>query len=289
MVVATVGRPRQLARSLAAYGELAAGTPPFEVIVVLDGPDPASRAVAEGAHPFPVAVVEHPPAGTGPTKHLGAARARGELLLFLNDDTRPHPDCLRAHVEEQEENGPAVVVGRVEWETEREVTPYMRWLAPAGHQFNFERLPTAGGPIGWDACWGAHVGLPRSWYLEEPFDPTFGFAALEDIEWGYRLARRGRPLRYLPTAVCFHDHHYSGPRDYRSRARTSGRAAVAVVRRHPELAYPLLLRPAAAALVLTLRAAIVPRRWRRETLWDLEFRWRQLAASVAGLPALLRP
>lgn len=286
VVVATVGRPEQLARSLDAYGALAPGTPSFEVIVALDGDDPASRGVAERTRPYPLRTVGHPPAGTGPTKHLGALQARGRLLVFLNDDTRPHPECLLRHVEAQARHGPSVAVGRVEWEPEREVTPYMEWLAPAGHQFNFERLPAAGGAIGWDACWGAHLAVPRELYLDEPFDPSFGFAALEDIEWGYRQHRRGRSIRYLPQAVCYHDHRYEGPRDYRARARTAGRAAAAVVRRHPELAYPLLVRPLLAAAAAPLRALLDPRRWRRSTLWDLDFRWRHALALLRSLSNL---
>jgi GT2 family glycosyltransferase len=271
VVIATVGRAAHLEASLAAYGALVEATPSFEVVVVLDGEDPESRAVAERPRPFSVQLESQARAGNGPAKNRGAEAARGDLVVFLNDDTRPAPDCLAAHTAAQRRLGPCVAVGRVEWDPEATVTPYMEWLAPAGHQFNFDRLDP-GRPVPWDATWGAHLAMPRRWLLDEPFDPVFPYPTLEDIEWGWRATRKGLPIRYLPKAVCFHNHRYDGPRDYRARARLSGAASRSVVRRHPWLFWPLIGRPAAAAKVRAL-SMLWPGSWRREMVWDLDFRW----------------
>jgi GT2 family glycosyltransferase len=271
VVIATMGRAEKLARSLAAFDRLHPDTPAFEVIVVLDGADPATRAVAHEQHRFPVQLFEQPRSGNGPAKNLGARHALAPYLVFLNDDTRPDPGCLLAHILAQERYGPCVLVGKVDWDPTQEITPYMTWLAPNGHQFNFSRLEPHE-LVHWDACWGAHLSLPRDWYLEEPFDAAFPYPSLEDTEWGFRLARRGRPIRYEPDALCFHDHRYDGPADYRQRARISGAATRYTVRRHPEMLWPLILRPASAAVASAL-LALWPGRWRRDTLWDLDFRW----------------
>ncbi|MDD5565071.1 MAG: glycosyltransferase [Thermoanaerobaculaceae bacterium] len=271
VVIATMGRAEKLGRSLAAFDRLDPETPAFEVIVVLDGHDPATRAAVREPHHFPLRLLEQPHRGNGPAKNLGAGHALAPYLLFLNDDTRPDPGCLLAHWRAQSQYGPCVLVGGVEWEPGEEITPYMTWLAPNGHLFNFSRLAPRE-LVHWDACWGAHLGLPRDWHLEEPFDPAFPYPSLEDTECGFRLARRGRPIRYEPDARCFHDHRYDGPADYRRRARISGSAARYTVSRHPELLWPLILRPAAAAAVSVLFAAW-PGRWRRGTLWDLDYRW----------------
>ncbi len=271
VVIATVGRPEQLATTLAAHERLDPVTPSFEVVVVLDGPSPAAREVASVPRRFPVKVLQKERGGIGPAKNLGAERAMADYVVFLNDDTRPAPGCLLAHLRAQRELGPCIVLGHVDWDPEKEITPYMRWLAPAGHQFNFSRLdPT--GPISWDACWGAHLGLPREWVLDEQFDPDFPFPSLEDGEWGYRQFCRGRPLRYVPDAVCLHHHRYDGPGDYRPRARISGAAARYTVRRHRSLTWKLTIRPLAVAVAASILAAW-PGQWRRETLWDLDFRW----------------
>ncbi len=277
VVIATIGRPDKLAPSLAAYGRLDAGTPPFEVIVVLDGDDPASREIASRPYPFPTRVLSQQRSGIGPAKNLGARAAAGDLVLFLNDDVRPDRSCLRVHAEVQERCGPSVVLGKVDWDPEHEVTPYMAWLAPKGHQFNYARLnPDA--PIPWDACWGAHLAVPRAWMLDEPFDPALPFSALEDGEWAYRQARRRRPLRYASAARAWHNHRFDGPRDFRWRPRAAAATARWVSSRHPSLAFKLIVRPVLAAAAASVLAAW-PGRWRRTTLWDLDFRW----SYVAGL------
>jgi GT2 family glycosyltransferase len=279
VVIATVGRAEKLGRSLAAFNRLDTETPAFEVIVVLDGDDPAMRALAQEPHRFPLHVLEQPHQGNGPAKNLGARHALAPYLLFLNDDTRPDPGCLIAHLRAQERHGPCVLLGKVEWDPDREVTPYMAWLAPAGHQFNFSRL-AAREPVSWDAIWGAHVGLPRAWHLEDPFDAAFPYPSMEDSEWGFRLIAKGRPARYEPDAVCYHDHRYDGPADYRPRARISGAATRYAVQNHPRLLWPLILRPAAAALATSL-LALWPGRWRRDTAWDLDFRWNYVWGLVS--------
>ena len=278
VVIATMGRAEKLARSLAAFDQLDPETPAFEVIVVLDGADPATRAVAREPHLFPLRLFEQPRRGNGPAKNLGARHALAPYLVFLNDDTRPDPGCLLAHVRAQTRYGPCVLVGKVDWDPAQEITRYMAWLAPNGHQFNFSRL-RPDEPVRWDACWGAHLGLPRDWHLEEPFDNAFTYPSLEDTEWGFRLARRGRPIRYAPDALGLHNHRYDGPADYRRRSRISGAATRYTVRRHPALLWPLILRPATAAAASSL-LALWPGQWRRDTLWDLDFRWNYLWGIV---------
>jgi GT2 family glycosyltransferase len=285
-VIATAGRPDKLAASLEGHAALDSSTPPFEVVVVLDGENPASRAVAARSWPFPITVAEQDARGIAAAKNLGARTAKGELLLFLNDDTRPAPDCLAQHVLAQERLGPCIAVGRVDWDSRKEITPYMKWLAPGGHQFNFERL-RAHETVPWDACWGANSCAPRAWLLDEPLDPMLRFPALEDGEWGFRQTRRRRPIRYVPEARCFHDHRYAAPVDFRPRGRYAGAAARHVVTRHPSLVWALMLRPAFAAALVSL-FALWPGRWSRQTGWDLDYRWNylwgMLTVSNAGNP-----
>ena len=270
VIIATVGRAARLEKSLDGFERLDRGTPRFEVIVVLDGEDSASRVVCERPRTFPVRVLSQERAGPGPARNLGAEAAGGELVVLLNDDTRPEPCCLLSHASAQARLGPCVAIGRVEWDPERPCTPYMAWLAPEGHQFNYGRLDPKR-PAPWDACWGTNLAVPKSWLLEEPFDPDFPKLAMEDGEWGYRLFRSGRPLRYVPEALCYHDHRYDGPADYRQRARTAGAASRYVVRRHPELVWTLIGRPAAAAAIRAT-SMLWPGNWRREILWDVGFR-----------------
>ncbi len=209
---------------------------------MLDGENETLLELGRKDSPFPLRVVSQERAGPGPARNLGAKFANGGLIVILNDDTRPDPGCLVAHMGAQEELGPCVAVGRVEWDPEREVTPYMEWLAPEGHQFNYARLDPAQ-PVPWDACWGTNLAIPRALDVGRAVRSASPEPALKDGEWGYRLdADRGVRLRYVPEAVCYHDHRYDGPADYRQRARSAGAASRYVVRRHPELAWALIGR-----------------------------------------------
>jgi len=279
VVIPTVGRASKLDAALTAFRELDRATPPWEVIVVLDGPDAESRTVIQDHADLPIVVREQPAQGTGPARNRGSGAATGEIVLFLNDDTCPHPFCLQAHFLAQRELGPCLTLGRNEWDPSLEVTSYMAWLAPAGHQFNYQRLDPCH-PVPWDACWGTNLGVPRAWLLDEPFDEDHCFPALEDGEWGYRQARRGRIIRYVPHAIAYHDHRYDGPADYRFRATSTGKAARHVVRRHPELRWKLVWRPAAIALARLLSMAY-PGNWRRALWWDLDFRLHVLRGLIS--------
>mgnify|MGYP000144444007 CR=1 FL=1 len=280
VVIPTAGRAAKLASTLQALGEMAEGTPSFEVVVVLDGEDPATREALKRPWSFPLVVVAQPRLGAAAARNLGCRVAHAPTVLFVNDDTRPHPACLRAHWEAHVKFGPAGALGFTVWDPEAPVTPYMRWLAPAGHQFNFSRLKPYE-VIPWDACWTTNLSVPRSWVLDEPLDEGFPGAAAEDSEWGYRLWRRGWKILYLPDAVCFHDHPYTGPKDFRSRARMAGAGARLAVRRHPELVGIFMVKPllACAARALTL---LLPAKSYRQKLWDFDFRWNYLVGMVRG-------
>lgn len=278
VVVATAGRASKLVVSLESLAGVGAGTPPFEVVVVLDGEDPDSRRVVEKPWPFPLSVAAQPRRGAAAARNLGCRVARGPRVLFLNDDTKAHPACLRVHWEAQVTYGPVGVLGYTAWDPHTPVTPYMQWLAPAGHQFNFSRLQPYRA-IPWDACWTTNLSVPRWWVLAEPLDEGFPGAAAEDSEWGYRLWRRGWEIRYVPDALCFHDHLYRGPRDFRWRARSAGAGARLVVGRHPELAWTFMVKPALAWAVRALTLAL-PGKGYRQKLWDFDFRWNYLLGMV---------
>lgn len=99
VVIATAARAAKLAATLEALGALAEGTPPFEVVVVLDGEEADTRTVVKRPWPFPLSVASQPPRGAAVARNLGCRVARAPRVLFLNDDTRPDPACVRVHWE----------------------------------------------------------------------------------------------------------------------------------------------------------------------------------------------
>ncbi len=68
--------------------------PAAEVIVVDDG---SSDNSAELARSRDVVVLQQPPSGVSHARNLGAARAKGELISFLDADDRMTPERLDLH------------------------------------------------------------------------------------------------------------------------------------------------------------------------------------------------
>jgi GT2 family glycosyltransferase len=97
IVVATRGRPVELAACLEALARLDYPSERFEVIVVDDGGEiPLGPLVERLGGQLRVSLLERPPRGMAAALNDGADRAKGELLAFLDDDCVPEPGWLRA-------------------------------------------------------------------------------------------------------------------------------------------------------------------------------------------------
>lgn len=95
IVIPTRDRPRRLAACLDAIAGLRFPVERFETIVVDDGGSTSLESmvcgVASGAR---VRMVRQPGSGPGTARNRGASEARGEVLVFLDDDCAPDPAWL---------------------------------------------------------------------------------------------------------------------------------------------------------------------------------------------------
>jgi glycosyltransferase involved in cell wall biosynthesis len=106
VVLATNRRSRFLAEAIASVAEQT--MPDWEMIIVDDGsPDPAAISALVSHHPR-VRIIRQHPAGVAAARNRGVEEATGELIAFLDDDDRWHPDRLAAHVDAHIRNDRAV-------------------------------------------------------------------------------------------------------------------------------------------------------------------------------------
>lgn len=83
---------------------------PLEVIVVIDGStDGTAQALAKIDCPFPFHVIEQANSGAAHARNRGAERARGEILLFLDDDMIAAPDLVEQHARTYADGADAVL------------------------------------------------------------------------------------------------------------------------------------------------------------------------------------
>lgn len=172
-----------------------------ELLVVLDGPDPASAAVAarHGAH-----VVALPaPGGLNVARNRGWQTARGELIVFVDDDVEAPPTwlpaLLAAAAAAPERD---VFAGPI-----RAVLEGVGWVG--SHACGREQPPITtldAGPADRDveAGWGANLAIRRA-ALETVggFDETLGGAGDEE-EWQGRYRATGGRVRYVAAAGLEH-------------------------------------------------------------------------------------
>ena len=220
VVVSHYEQPQELARTLAA---LRAQTHPAHLlqVVVADDGSPTTPTV-----PDDVPVVTQPDEGfrVARIRNRALARARGDVLLFLDADTVPEPDYVERMAHLPGVLGEAVVVGRrrhadlsgleaggdVAAEGRAHELDEPAWLVEAYRRTGdlLEADETS-----FRFVLGAAIGCSR-WLFEETggFDETFTTYGGEDWEWAHRAWTHGAVLAHVRGAVAWHDGPARGDR-----------------------------------------------------------------------------
>ena len=99
VVLTTHNRADLLPRVLGGLAHQTLERDRFEVVAIDDGSNDATSAVLEGwKSQLPLRVVRQAQAGLAAAKNLGLFMARGEILLFADDDDVAEPDLLVGHL-----------------------------------------------------------------------------------------------------------------------------------------------------------------------------------------------
>lgn len=205
--------------------------PPFEVVVVDDGSDDDTAVVlARLANSRPWLRWSSQPVNKGPAtaRNVAISRARGRLLLFVDDDIVASPTLLREHdlLHDQASDDRFAVLGRIDWHPSLQITPFMRWLDRSGLQFAYQTWLREG-PVELPAAafYTANLSLPRQLVVDAGgFDERFPFPAYEDLELATRLTELGLRMDYRPGALAYH-HRAIDRRTFVQRMRRVGEAA----------------------------------------------------------------
>ena len=165
--------------------------------------------------------------GHGRTRNLGAGKAKGELLIFLNADAWPADehwlDSLISGFETDEavagvysrhfpkEGAPLYMVRDLE-----KSMPRSRMVRERAGKLDFALFSTVSG------------AMRKSVWRKFPFDEKVPIA--EDQEWGERVLREGYRIVYEPSSAVFHSHRYSPRQMFRVKYQV-GKAGRAMGRR----------------------------------------------------------
>lgn len=262
-----------------------------QVVASFDRPDIVSRYLFE------------PKRGKGNALNTGIAAARGEILLFTDDDVRPADDWIEKLARPLVSGEAEAVGGKIllapylirPWLSDS----YKRWLAwceepdPA---YSLELI-------------GANMGILRTALRYVPaFDPELGPGAAglgEDTLLSWQMVKAGLRVRFIPEAVVVHHPDEARLRrsSWLSMARSHGRKDAYILHhwKHEILTVPIL-RMIWLCLKLKLRRVLQPpvplhgegcERWEMSYVGDIEMcrayrlqRLRQRNYTLQGLKRL---
>jgi glycosyltransferase involved in cell wall biosynthesis len=222
--VSTYNRASRLAALLQSLAEQ--DVQGFDVVVLDDGSTDATASVLEQwRHRLPLTVLRaERNAGPAHGRNQAWRAARGSVVLFTDDDCRPAPGWVRAHLAA---HGPrTVTVGRTEAEPDRVGGPFSRTVQVHDARF-------------FQTC---NAGYPRGLLVElGGFDERFRRAAGEDTDLGLRAVAAGADAAFVADALV---HHEVRPSSWRAAAREATKWVdlPLVVAKHPVEAGRLLHR-----------------------------------------------
>lgn len=202
----TFNRRDRLERVLAALAGQTVPRDAFEVIVVSDGSrDGTDEYLHSGQAPLEIVPVSQPNGGPGAARNRGVELARGDLIVFVDDDVAAGPELVEQHLLSQRARGGddrLVVIGPmltpagfapsawIDWEQENLLRQYDAmqrgdW-APTFRQF-----------------YTGNASLSRATFARAGgFDTRFRRA--EDVELSYRLYEDGCRFEFNPLAIGWH-------------------------------------------------------------------------------------
>ena len=207
VVIPTCDRPdalraclRQLQPAVQAYP-----AEDYELVVSDDGRSAPATSLAPE---FPaVTWVAGPRRGPAANRNAGARAARGDILVFLDDDCLPQPGLLAAYAAAFADSAVRAAEGRIRADR---ASRRMDEEAP---------INETGGVF-----WSCNIAINRAFFVSiGGFDERFRHAAMEDVEIRERILRTGAVIPFLPAALVIHPLRPMGGWSYvRRRAEAHG-------------------------------------------------------------------
>jgi len=202
IVIPTFNRRERLARVLGALEKQSADPAAFEVVIVDDGSSDGTAGWLESQRPkYALRVIRQANSGPARARNAGVEAARGELLLFLDDDVEPSTDLVLEHLRSHEGDANLVVIGPL-----ASLSHYRQpWVAWEQNKLEGQYAAMLRGD--WEPTfrqfWTGNASVRRAHVVEAGgFNPDFLRA--EDVELGIRLHQRGLRFRFNPAARALH-------------------------------------------------------------------------------------
>ena len=211
--------PAMLGEALASLQRALAAVPgPAQVIVVVNGADPAAYAELRRAYPDVQFDFSSVPLGFGAAVLRGLALARHDWTYLQNNDMTLEPGALAAVLAARAPDVFAVAsqIFQRNAAGRREETGFTDWYTDHRGLQLFHAPPPADAAVRPHLCASGGAALFRTSvlrrYVQDSrcYDPFYW----EDVEWGVRAWRDGLAVLFCPDSYANHRHRATASRFY---------------------------------------------------------------------------
>lgn len=179
----------------------------WEVVIVDDGStDDTETSVREWLEhkSFQAQYLRQENAGAAAARNRGAWAARGEVLIFIDNDILVQPDFIQQHLRALKENPACWIMGRVIHPPELRQTPFGRFRDDFHESFYRNCLHDCLSET--QGMTGQNVSIPKSDFLSlGGFDESYPGASCEDWELAMRARQRGTRVLFHPGICVLHN------------------------------------------------------------------------------------
>ena len=223
VIVPAYNAAETLGECLAALLDQSIPRGEYEVIVVDDGSTDATQEVVEQ---YGVHLLTQANQGPAAARNLGVSHAQGEILLFTDADCVPSRNWIEAMVAPFAD--PRIVGAKGVYRTrQRELVARFVQLEYEDKYDKMRVEPYIDFVDTYSAAYRKSVFQENG-----GFDPVFPQASGEDIDFSWRLSRKGHKMVFAPNAVVYH-RHVASVLDYVRRKYYVGYWRVLMYRHHP--------------------------------------------------------
>ena len=275
VIVPTCNRREVLiSRTLPAMFSQDMAADDFEIIVVVDGStDGTSLALRDLKPSCSLRVIEQSNCGPSAARNNGIRAARGEFLLFIDDDIICDPQLFRRHVEAHSDAVPAVAYGSISIAPDSPPS-VLKFANKVWYEDYYRRIKAQNGlKLPQDVYLISNSSMPRAVLVEcGGFDETM--TAKEDYELSLRLWKRGLRFKHLPQAMAYEFIQKPIQNVLLNDGKGFGETDVLLARKHPDYrpyatlasmgkmaSWKRLVRRALTALPFNSARVLIPPLW----------------------------
>lgn len=179
----------------------------FEVVIVIDGSTDNTRKILNDYNfSFSNKVIYQQNSGRAAVRNRGAQEAKGNILIFFDDDMRPESTCIEEHVSHHESIAGSIVSGAQIDDYKNANTDFLRYKCWLSRKWAASLISFENAPLPWHHLHltAANLSVEKKIFMAlGGFDYRLNDA--EDFDLAVRAAKANIPVYYRHKAFAWHD------------------------------------------------------------------------------------